>query len=436
MSTDSSPRPAWSPAIAGRAAPLPGAHWALLLLLCMNMFNYIDRYVLAAVEPQVSKSLLSDDDQNAGAKMGVLPSAFMISYMLIAPLFGLLAQRYSRWMLIGIGVLLWSLASGASGLAGSFLALLVTRCFVGVGEGAYGPVAPTVISDCYPVAVRGRVLSWFYMAIPVGSALGYAVGGEVARLLDWRWAFYLVVPPGLLLGLWAFLMRDPRRGGADEVACAPRRVTIEDYRILFRTPSYVFNTLGMAAMTFAVGALGYWMAAYLEMREVQPLWGVQPVTFFGVLTAVAGLLGTLAGGSAGDRLRRRFAGSYLLVSGIGLLVSVPCALLFLAAPFPWAWAFLFVTEFFLFFNTGPTNTILANVTHPSIRATGFAVNILIIHALGDVPSPFIVGAIKDQWGLDVGYITVSMFMLLGGILWLCGARYLDHDTAAAPARLQ
>ena len=173
------------------------------LLLLINLFNYIDRYVLAAVVPDVQRELLPANDANADFKMGLLSTAFLVVYMLGSPVFGVLADRTSRWRLIAIGVTLWSLASGASGLATGFAMLLITRCFVGVGEAAYGPVAPTVISDLYPVSRRGQVLSWFYVAIPVGSALGYALGGQVAAMVNWRWAFYLVVAPGVLLGLWA-----------------------------------------------------------------------------------------------------------------------------------------------------------------------------------------------------------------------------------------
>ena len=132
--------------------------------------------------------------------MGSLATAFFVSYMIAAPIFGWLADRMSRWMLVGASVLLWSLASGASGLAGTFTLLLITRLFVGVGEAGYGPAAPTIIADLYPLERRGQVLSWFYMAIPVGSAIGYALGGWMATRWGWRWAFYAVTRPGLLLG--------------------------------------------------------------------------------------------------------------------------------------------------------------------------------------------------------------------------------------------
>lgn len=425
----------------GTVAKVPGAGVALGLLLAINLFNYIDRFVLAAVEPDIRETLLlarDPDDPNVKAKMGLLSTAFMVSYMITAPVFGFLAERVSRWLLIAVGVTLWSLASGASGLAGTFGVLLVTRCLVGVGEGAYGPVAPTVLSDFYPVAKRGRVLSLFYVAIPVGSALGFVLGGLVARwnpaAESWRWAFYIVVVPGLLLGLWSVLMREPQRGAADRVQQS-RRATMKDYLILLRTRSYVLNTLGMTAMTFAIGALAFWMPAYLKEREVPPLWGVQPVPLFGAITALAGLLATLAGGLAGDALRERVRGSYFVVSGVGLCLGVPCALAFLMTPFPLAWVFVFFAEFFVFFNTGPSNAILANVTHPAMRATGFALNILVIHILGDAASPFLIGAIADRSSLNVGFMVVSAFMLLGGIVWLLGAPHLDRDTAAAPHRL-
>jgi MFS family permease len=454
--------------------PTRGAGAALLLLLLINLFNYIDRYVLAALVPAISADLLVPNDFNAGARMGFLAPAFLISYMFGAPVFGWFGDRVSRWWLIGLGVILWSLASGGSGLATSFSVLFLTRCFVGVGEAAYGPVAPTIIADLYPVERRGRVLAWFYAAIPVGSALGYALGGrvvagdsrpdqaavaaiglggvpagalsilstiqmELVQRHHWRWGFYLVVPPGVLLGLWAFFMREPARGQADPGSRTMREVTWGDYLSLFRIRSYVLNSLGMAAMTFAFGGLAFWMPTYLvDERRAPGIAGLDPQTFFGGLVALAGLTATLAGGFAGDRLRTRFPGSYFLVSGVTMLLGFPMVLLVLRAPFPWNWLVIFVTVFCLFFNTGPTNTILANVTHPSIRAGAFALNIFIIHILGDVISPPIMGAIRDRTPLhsfERAFIVVSFMILVGGIIWLLGARYLAEDTALAPNRL-
>lgn len=483
--------------------PIPGARAAVILLLAINLFNYIDRQMLSAVLPKIKANLLRPDDPEANAKLGSLTPAFMIFYMIVAPLFGWLGDRYSRWLLIGIGVILWSLASGASGLAATFVLLWVTRCFVGIGEGAYGPVAPTVISDLYSVKVRGRVLAWFYMAIPVGSALGYVLGGHIADLdptHGWRWAFYVVVPPGLFLGLLCFFMREPRRGHADVGAATHRYAGWKDYRLLLRTPSYVIDTLGMTAMTFALGGLGAWMPTYIYEREARftlteeafgelrkgdfpvpeavlakleplrdkefrPLADFQSEvekrlspdewrrygerlleaprepklgsvnTLFGGIIVVSGFLATLLGGLAGDLLRKRFPSSYFLVSGVSMLIGFPMIMLVLRSAFPWTGVFIFLACFCLFFNTGPTNTILANVTHPAVRSTAFAVNIFIIHALGDAISPWVIGVIADHSNLDAGFLVVSVLVLVGGIFWLWGARYLERDTALAPTRL-
>jgi MFS family permease len=420
-------------------APMPGARTALILLLAINLFNYIDRYVLAAVEKQIGHELLPGDPYDS-TKMGLLAPAFLVTYMLLSPLFGWLGDRMSRWWLMAVGVILWSLASGASGLASGFWILFATRCFVGVGEAAYGPVAPTVISDYYPVKIRGSVLAWFYAAIPVGSALGYGLGELAENAAGWRWAFYLVVPPGILLGVMCIWMREPIRGQADAgPAGPPRMVRLRDYRILWHIPSYVLNTLGMTAMTFAIGGLAFWMPRYLvEEGHAPPLAGIPPVTAFGGLTALAGLTATLAGGILGDRLRSRFPGSYFIVSGISMLIGFPMVLLVLHAPFPWAWLFIFLAVFTLFFNTGPTNTILANVTPASIRASGFALNILVIHLLGDALSPVIIGLIRNltpSQTLYPGFVLVSVMMVVGGLLWLWGARYLEEDNRLAPTRL-
>ncbi len=363
-------------------APVRGAGLALTLLVLINLFNYIDRQVLASVEPEIRKEFFPTpidpetgkpmvdekgkeiEPKEAGFLMGLLSSAFLVTYMLLAPLFGWLATRMNRWLLVGIGVAIWSLASGASGLASLYLLMFLTRCLVGVGEAVYGPVAPDMISDLYPVKKRGQVMAWFYTAIPIGGALGYALGDLTVQVTgSWRIAFYLVVPPGLLLALWCWFMPEPPRGSG-----AKRSATLADYKLLLRIPSYVLNTAGMTAMTFVIGGLAFWVPAYLEYRQTAPLFGISPRTAFGGLTALSGLVATILGGLAGDWLRSRWSGSYFLVSGVAMVLAFPAVLLLVYLPFPWAWIPLVAAVFLLFFNTGPTNTILANVTHPLLRA--------------------------------------------------------------------
>jgi MFS family permease len=409
---------------------MSGARTALFLLLAINLFNYIDRQVLAALEPDIRATFFAPGDVNAMTKTGLLGDAFFVTYMISAPILGLLADRISRWLIIGSAVILWSLASGGSGLAATFAILFATRICVGIGEGGYGPAAPTILSDLFPIETRGRVMAIFCAAIPVGSALGYVIGGLIGAHLGWRWAFYLVAPPGLLLGLLCFWQRDPRVT-ADHLVQKSTRRRIRDYLDLFRTRSYLINCIAMTLMTFVVGGLGFWVPAYLRYRNQSPDVGV---TIFGLITVVAGLVSTLLGGVIADRLRSRFAGSYFWVSGIGMLVACPIFIVTLYIPFPAAWITMFFAIFFLFLNTGPSNTALANVSLPAVRATAFAANILVIHALGDVQAFWLLGYIGGHTNMHVAFLFVSGIILLSGVAWLVGVKYLPADTAAVEAQ--
>jgi MFS family permease len=410
----------------GMKKSISGAHSALLLLLGINLFNYIDRQILAALEPDIRATFFAPGDVNAMTKTGLLGVAFFVTYMISAPILGLLADRISRWIIVGLAVILWSLASGGSGLAATFAILFATRIFVGIGEGGYGPAAPTILSDLFPIERRGRIMAIFYTAIPVGSALGYVIGGLVGAHLGWRWAFYLVTPPGLLLGLLCFWQRDPRVAAHHLVQESPRR-SLANYLRLFRTRSYLINCIAQTLMTFVTGGLGFWASAYLRYRNQSPEVGM---TIFGLITVVAGLVSTLLGGIVADKLRSRFAGSYFWVSGIGMLIACPFFIVTLYTPFPAAWIPMFVAIFFLFLNTGPSNTALANVSLPAVRATAFAVNIFVIHALGDVQAFWLLGYIGGHTNMHVAFLFVSGIIFASGLAWLIGAKYLPADTAA------
>ena len=406
--------------------PLSGARSALFLLLAINLFNYIDRQILAALEPNIRASFFAAGDVNAMTKTGLLGDAFFVTYMISAPVLGLLADRFSRWIIVGSAVILWSLASGASGLAATFAILFATRICVGIGEGGYGPAAPTILADLFPIETRGRMMAIFYAAIPVGSALGYVIGGLVGTHLGWRWAFYLVTPPGLLLGFLCFFQSDPRAGAHQLVQQSPGR-SLRDYVRLFRTRSYLINCVAQTLMTFVTGGLGFWVSAYLRYRNQSPDVGM---TIFGLITVVAGLVSTILGGVIADRLRSRFAGSYFWVSGIGMLIACPFFVATLYTPFPMAWVPMFFAIFFLFVNTGPSNTALANVSLPAVRATAFAVNILVVHALGDVQAFWLLGYIGGHTNMHVAFLFVSGIIFLSGLAWLVGVKYLPADTAA------
>ncbi len=396
---------------------------ALSLLLAVNLLNYIDRQVLYAVFP-----LIKSDLQLSDTALGFLGSAFMFCYMLSAPLFGWLGDRGNRTGLAAGGLAVWSLATVGAGLASGYRTLLAARTAVGIGEASFGTVSPGLVADFFPSERRGRVLSLFYLAIPVGSALGYLLGGLLGQRFGWQSAFLIVGLPGLLLTIPLWLLREP-----DRIAPAGQLVStgrVADYISLFRNRSFILNTLAMTAMTFALGGLAQWLPSFLF--RMHGLDVAKANTLFGGITVLAGITGTLAGGWLGDRFQKRRADGYLLVSGWGFVIGTPFAAYALLTPsLPLCLVAMFCAEFFLFLNTGPLNTVIINVTQSSIRAMAFAVNIFFIHALGDAVSPTIIGWLSDIWGLRTALLLTPVAIAVAALFCFhCGRSIVadDRDT--------
>jgi MFS family permease len=395
---------------ASRAA----ARRTLVVLTLLNLVNYLDRYVVPAVQEDIRRDLHVNDEQ-----LGLLTTGFVVVYMVASPVFGWLGDRGSRTRLIGFGVAVWSFATASSGLAATFWLLLAARMAVGIGEAAYGTIAPAVLSDSFPREIRGRVFSIFYAAIPIGSALGYIVGGVVSARWGWPHAFYLTAIPGLLLAVLAFGLRDPGRGaqGDDEGASPDDLWTT--YRALWNNPMYVITVVGYAAGTFAIGGLGVWLPTFLE--RVRHLDNAAEIV--GGVMAVSGLVGTLAGGWLGDAAQRRNRDGYLWVSGISSLLAVPATMLALRAPS--ATVFLpaiFVGSLLVFASTGPINTLVVNVVHPSMRATALAACTLSIHLFGDALSPTVIGWLSDRThSLASAILIVPVVMAVSGLVWTSAA---------------
>jgi predicted MFS family arabinose efflux permease len=401
------------------------ARYALAVLFGVNLLNYLDRQAVYAVFPQIKAELdLSD------AQLGALASAFMVVYMTAAPALGYLGDRWSRRLLSAWGVACWSLATAASGLASRYGHLVAARAAVGIGEASYGACAPSLLADYYPVERRGRALAVFMMAIPVGSALGYILGGLLGTWVGWRAAFFIAGTPGLLAAWLTARLVEPRRGETpgDEAAVPFRSRVVA----LLRTPAYVLDTLAMAALTFTLGGLAAWFPTFL-VRE-RGLGLATANAAFGLITLATGFLGTMAGGVLGDQLLQTRRSAYFLVSAWGLFAGFPFALLAILSPAAWIMLpAIFVAEFCLFLNTGPLNAVIANVSHSSVRATAYAVNIFAIHALGDALSPALLGRLSDAAGLTTALVVGTTPLLASGLLCLAGARALERPPATTAA---
>jgi predicted MFS family arabinose efflux permease len=393
------------------------AGYGLAVMTLLNFVNYIDRYVLPAVSPRIQAALRLND-----AQLGLLGSAFLLSYFITSPVFGWFGDRGRRTRLMAAGVAVWSLATAAGGIARSFAQMLCARGVVGVGEASYAAISPAVISDYYPSERRGRVFAVFYLAIPVGSAVGYLLGGAIEHAFGWRAAFFAVGLPGLVLALLTLTAPDPRRGINDDprAGAAFAGTYAEALALLARNADYVVAVLGYAAYTFAIGGMSFWVPAYLHRERGVTL--AEADYMVGLVTVVAGIGGTFLGGFLADLLARRVRQAYLYLSGLSMLAAVPFAwLAFTARGRPVYVAALLAAEFLAFLSTGPINVVIVSVVPVAIRATAMAVSIFVIHLFGDAAAPLVVGAVSDWVGLSRAVLIMPFVVALSGVVWTCGA---------------
>ncbi len=406
----------------GGASPRrSGAVFAIAVLTAMNLLNYVDRWV-----PSATKELFKKELHLTDAETSLPLTAFVVVYMLASPVFGSLADRWPRKVVIAAGVALWSLATGAAAFAVGFWTLLVTRALVGVGEAAYATLSPSLISDLYPPAARNRILTLFYVAIPVGSAIGFSVGGLLGASYGWRVAFLACALPGLLVAALALWIREPTRGAFDHDAGeAPPRWP-DALRALARNREYVITVAGYTAVTFASGALADWFPAFLARQRGMGIG--EAGSLIGTAAVVGGLGGTIAGGWLGDRLRGKTRQPYLALSAGSMAIATVLASLALVAEARWAIVALMVTaQFFMWFYNGPVNAIIVNSVSSSLRARAVSMSILCIHLFGDAISPPVVGAIADAThSLPLAVVVVPIALTLGTGIWLYGWRRLPE----------
>lgn len=386
---------------------------ALLLLTGLNLLNYADRNVLFAVQP-----LVQNEFHISKAQIGYLTSAFLICYMLAAPFVGPLADRYSRKIIISLGAIFWSGLTLLTAVTHTYTELLVRHTLVGIGEATFVTIAPTFVADLFAENKRGRILGVFYLAIPVGSAAGYLLGGHLAPLYGWRFPFYIAAAPGFLVAISVLFLKEPERGQFDSIKETPERASFVG---LIRNPAFLTATLGMAMMTFSLGGIQVWMPQFLFSERHYSL---EAANFdFGIIVVVDGILASLLGGWLGDYLLRRNKSSYYLVSAVSMALGVPFMIVALFVPGRLMIPAIAVAAFFLLFNTSPLNAAVINSVGAHIRATAIAVNIFIIHIIGDVPSPTMMGWVADKHSLQTAFILPVIAMILSAVILFYGMRF-------------
>ena len=405
--------------------------WMLTILTGLNLLNYLDRSVLSAVRTP----LAAEFGLNYGDS-GRLVTAFMIGYFVTSPFFGYLGDRVPRKWLIALGIFVWSLGTVLTGFASGFVMLLMFRVLVGLGEASYATISPSLLSDTFGPARRNNALTIFYVAIPVGSALGYILGGQVSSHWGWRHAFIWAGVPGLLLALILLPFREPRRGqaelGAGETVPKP---ALRDFMKLLANADYQLVVWGYVAYTFAVGAFQLWGPSFLE--KIHNIPNAQANNFFGAVLVVAGLVGTLLGGFAATAWHRRNPAGYAWMLCSSILLAVPTAFGAFLSSNPTVTMILLATcMFLLFLSTGPVNTLIIETVPLNLRASAMALSIFLIHLFGDMWSPEIVGRLADAWGHDLrkAVMVLPLALLVGGGFWFALALRTASRVPASSAR--
>jgi predicted MFS family arabinose efflux permease len=399
----------------------PYSRKVLFLIFCVSLFNYIDRQVLYAVFPLIKKELLLTDTQ-----LGLLASSFMLVYMCFAPLVGWFGNKFARPSIIGVSAIFWSAATMFTGLAGAYPQLLSARAALGIGEAGYGTVSPAYLAEWFPAGSRARVLALYALAIPVGSAIGYILGGALGQHFGWRAAFYIVAIPGLLLGIASLYLKEtPERKSAPD-----EKPSLARYTGLLKNRTYLLISSSMAIATFSVGGLAAWMPSYFVRNFGLSV--ARAGVIFGAVTVLAGVAGNLSGGWAADWLRARTKRAYFIVGYLSFFLSLPFGVLaMLSDSLSMTLAMLFLAEFFIFAHSGPYHAAIVEVNAVDLRSMAFALNIFIIHAFGDAVSPALIGMVSDASGLSFAILLSVLFLFFGGVTSILAGYYYKKDFHAA-----
>jgi MFS family permease len=415
---------------ARRTPSIAGATAALALLTALNFVNYIDRYIVFGVQELVKQEFRVND-----TLLGSIAPWFFFTYMFAAPATGWLGDRFKRKPLIVFCALLISVINILTGLVHSFDSLLLRHAILGIGEASFGIYAPALLADFYPEEDRNRILTIFYTAIPVGAALGYLIGEIVGAHFGWRMPFYVSAVPGFLIGalIWGF-MREPRRGASDakpEPLPGRKRARVTRAHVLSLATNgpYLYATLGMAMVTFSLGGISAWMPSFLQRSGFSP--NTVGLTLGGI-TAGTGLMGTAFGGWLAQRWMRTNHGALYLVSAWSALLTVPFGVVCFFGPRATMIPALGVAMFCIFLGTGPLNAAIVNAVPATVRATAIAMELFLIHALGDTPSPRLIGMVSDHSTLSTGLGLTLVTMLIAAVLLFLGARSAwVHATSSA-----
>jgi len=405
-------------------ASIAGATTALVLLTAMNFVNYLDRYILPAVQEQVKDEFRLTDDQ-----IGSLTLWFFVAYVLSSPVTGWLGDRFPRKPMIVIAALAIAAMNFFTASVHSYMSLNLRHAALGVMEASFGIFAPALLADFFSEEQRNKVLTIFNMALPFGAACSYEGGAWVGEHYGWRMSFIMSAIPGVIIGLLIWMMmREPARTGLVAKADVGKATVLS----LLKNKAYLSSILGYAAVTFSLGGISWWMPSFLHREagySMQAAGGVM-----GPIIVIAGLGGTALGGWLAQWWSKRTEKALYYVPALGSLLAVPPALICFFGPQHLLVPSLYAAVFLIFLGTGPVNASTLNAVPSNLRATAMAGQLFAIHVFGDAFSPKLIGMVSDHSNLRYGLGLTLLTFVIAGVIFFVGARFAPKlETSVEPA---
>ncbi|MCI0522746.1 MAG: MFS transporter, partial [Bacteroidales bacterium] len=399
------------------------SNYVFILLFLLYLFDYADRMVVNSMFSYIQKDLGINDFQS-----GWLVSVIYLTIGLLTFPVSLVIDRWSRTKTIGIMAIVWSLATLLCAFTGNYVQLFMARILIGFGEAGYAPGGSALISGLYPMEKRSKMMGLWNASIPLGSAIGVTMGGIIASTWGWKHAFGIVAVPGLIIAILFLFVKDYKTVDLSRVDTSNKRVKMERkdmIREFLKKPSVIFTYFGMTAIVFVTTAMIVWLPKFFEISS-----GMDPKkagTLAGAVMMLA-LIGAPMGGYIIDRWRRTEPRARILFPAITTFISA--ILLFLAFYIfkgPMQLVTLFVFGIFIMMFISGAAAVTQDVIHPGLRATSYAIAVLVQNLLGSFTAPIVLGRISDLTNIKTAMSILPFSLVLGALLFLIGSRYYVSD---------
>jgi len=402
-------------------------NYVFILLFLLYFFDYVDRMVVTSLFPFIKAEWGLTD-----AQCGLLVSAIYWSIIIFTFPISVLVDRWSRKKTIGLMAVVWSIATAVCALTKNFGQLFSARCVIGIGEAGYAPGGTAMISGLYPQEKRSGIMGIWNASIPLGSAVGIALGGIIATQWGWRHAFGLVALPGLIVAVLFFFIKDYKtvdlvktaeagRPGEQKIKMSPMDI----FRDFIHTPSLIFTYFGFAGMLFVMVSIMTWFPTFFH--RVYGIPHDQAGVKAGAVMLLA-LVGAPVGGFLADRWLRKRVNARLLFSSISALVSgvlLFSAFMFFSGTVQYAIILIMGLTFSSFVPAAAAVT--QDVVHPGLRAISYALCVIIQNLLGSSMGPIVIGSLSDAYDIQTALMILPAFLLVSALLFFVGSFFYEKD---------